>query len=191
MIVAIDTSSEIGSIALAQNRTVVWRSFFKGGRHFSSLFQCLERLNLSSTKIEKILIGTGPGSFSSIRVGIAAAQGLGIAKNAPLFSLPSVWSIGLQFAQVPSLGVFSDARRGELFCSLFSYGKLVKGPYLIAKNQLYETIHSLDLAVSTEELHEKIIRAYPRAEDFFLLPDSCPPFDDNPFPEPIYLRGPV
>ncbi|QSR88087.1 tRNA (adenosine(37)-N6)-threonylcarbamoyltransferase complex dimerization subunit type 1 TsaB [Methylacidiphilum caldifontis] len=191
MILSIETSSEIGSVALAENRTVVWRSSFKGKRHFSSLFSCLEELSLSTSNIEKILIGIGPGSFSSIRVAIAAAQGLGIAKKAPLFSIPSVWSIGLQFAQVPSLGVFSDARRGELFCSLFSYGKLAKGPYLIAKNQLLETLQTLDLAVSPEDIHEKIIRAYPRAEDFFLLPDLCPPFNDIPFPEPIYLRGPI
>ncbi|KIE58603.1 glycoprotease [Methylacidiphilum kamchatkense Kam1] len=191
MILSIDTSSEIGSVALAENHQVVWRSYFKGKRHFSSLFDCLEKLNLASLKIEKIFVGTGPGSFSSIRVGIAAAQGISIAKNASILSIPSIWSIGLQFSHIPSLGIFSDARRGELFCSLFSYGKLVQGPYLIEQQKLTEIIKTVDLAVSPEALHDNMTQVFPRAEDFFLLPENCPPFDNTPFPEPIYLRGPV
>jgi len=82
-ILAFDTSTEKFSISILKNNKVVLNLSKILNRTYSKflipmLKDSLEQSRLDIKKINSILISLGPGSFTGIRIGIAAAKGLGI-----------------------------------------------------------------------------------------------------------------
>ncbi|VVM07075.1 tRNA (adenosine(37)-N6)-threonylcarbamoyltransferase complex dimerization subunit type 1 TsaB [Methylacidimicrobium tartarophylax] len=191
MILALEMSSSLGSLAIGEGGRIVETREFRGIRHLAALVSTLRELPLASLCIQTVIVGIGPGSFSSIRVSVAAAQAIAFAKGAQLRSLCSGWSLALQHPDVAQLGVFAEARRGELYGTIFSLGRLVRPSFAFPKEELPKVVQNIDLAVAAEELGSGLLRAYPRAEDFLRLAEDRSVFSEDPFPEPIYLRGPV
>ena len=189
---AFDTSSSVGSIALGNDKVVVQAIEFKGPqRHSASLFPALSRLGIPRLKLRRIIVGLGPGSFSGIRVSLAAAQGIALVQNVPVVGICSAYSVALQLKEIEHLGIFADAKRREAFCTSFWHGELEKGPYLIPMTNLEEHTKLFTLAVSAEPLPPIARRVYPRARDFLSLPETHPGWVTEPPLEPIYLREPV
>jgi tRNA threonylcarbamoyladenosine biosynthesis protein TsaB len=189
---AIDTSSSIGSIALGNNQVVVQAIEFKGPqRHSASLFPALVRLGIPRLKLRRIIVGLGPGSFSGIRVALAAAQGIALVQNIPVVGICSAFSVAVQHNEVTRLGVFADAKRREAFCTVFNRGKLEKDTYLLPMAEIAEHASRFTLAVSSEPLNGIPVRSGPRAQDLLSLPDSLASWVTQQPLEPIYLREPV
>src|SRR5277367_3218593 len=92
---AIDTSSSIGSIALGNEKVVVQTIEFKATeqRHSVALFPALVRLGIPRLKLRRIIVGLGPGSFSGIRVSLAAAQGIALVQGVPVIGISSACSV--------------------------------------------------------------------------------------------------
>jgi tRNA threonylcarbamoyladenosine biosynthesis protein TsaB len=189
---AFDTSSSIGSIALGNAEVVVQSIEFKGPqRHSAALFPALSRLGIPRLKLRRILVGLGPGSFSGIRVSLAAAQGIALVQGIPVLGIASAYSVALQHKNVTRLGVFADAKRREAFCTAFQNGELEKATYLIPFAELEEHASKFTLAVSAEPLPGIPQRCYPRARDLLALPENLSGWVTQQPLEPIYLREPV
>jgi tRNA threonylcarbamoyl adenosine modification protein YeaZ len=189
---AIDTSSSIGSIALGNDKIVVQSIEFKGPqRHSASLFPALTRLGIPRLKLRRIIVGIGPGSFSGIRVSLAAAQGIALVQGIPVIGICSAYSVAQQHKDVTRLGVFADAKRREAFCTVYQHGELEKETYLIPMAEIEDHASKFTLAVSAEPLPGILTRTYPRACDLLTLPDSIDDFVAKGPLEPIYLREPV
>ena len=189
---AIDTSSSIGSIALGNDKVVVQSIDFRGPqRHSAVLFPALVRLGIPRLKLRRIIVGLGPGSFSGIRVSLAAAQGIALVQGVPVIGICSAYSVAAQHKEVTRLGVFADAKRREAFCTTFHHGTLEHSTYLIPMAEIEEYASKFTLAVSAEPLPGIATRTYPRAHDLLGLPDSLSDWVTEDKLEPIYLRGPV
>ena len=111
--VVLETSTPQGSVGL-WNGTWQEIAFFSERSHNCAVFAPLQQLldALKGARIERILVGTGPGSYSGTRVGIAVAQGLAIAHSAELIGLPSVLATPIAHAS-PRCRAIGDARRGD------------------------------------------------------------------------------
>lgn len=189
---AIDTSASVGSVALGNEKVVVQSIDLMGPqRHSATLFPALARLGLPRLKLRRIIVGLGPGSFSGIRVSLAAAQGIALAQSVPVIGVCSAWSVAAQYPQVTRLGVFADAKRREAFCTVFQNGEMEQSTYLLPMAELEDHISKFTLAVSAEPLPGIVTRAFPRARDFLALPEHFPGWVDGRPLEPIYLRDPV
>src|SRR5690349_8112170 len=111
---ALETSTARGSLALwdAHAQSLIAEETFQADRsHNAALFAPLGRLMEglpAGTRIEWILAGTGPGSYSGIRVGLAVANALSLALHAPVFGWASI--AGLPEAE-GEFWVTGDARR--------------------------------------------------------------------------------
>jgi tRNA threonylcarbamoyladenosine biosynthesis protein TsaB len=189
---AIDTSASVGSIALGNAQVVVQAIEFRGPqRHSAALFPALTRLGIPRLKLRRIIVGLGPGSFSGIRVALAAAQGLALAQNVPVVGICSAYSVAQQYKKITRLGVFADAKRREAFVTVFKNGEIERDTYLIPMAELADHASKFTLAVSAEPLEGIPERAHPRAQDFLALPDNLSAWVKSQPLEPIYLRGPV
>jgi tRNA threonylcarbamoyladenosine biosynthesis protein TsaB len=189
---AFDTSSSVGSIALGNDKVVVQSiEFHAPQRHSAALFPALSRLGIPRLKLRRIVVGLGPGSFSGIRVSLAAAQAIALAQNVPVVGICSAFSIAVQRPEVTRLGVFADAKRREAFCTIFSHGQLEKETYLIPFAELEEHAAKFTLAASAEPLAGIPERIYPRARDLLSLPADLAAWKTEQPLEPIYLREPV
>ena len=124
MILAIDTSTAACSAALfdSAGNCVAKRDELIGRGHSERLVPMLDEL-LGGRRADRILVGVGPGSFTGIRVGIAAAQGLAIAWNCELSGMSSLALLAAE-ADRDSVGAAVDGGHGELFVQQFDGASL-------------------------------------------------------------------
>ena len=119
---AIETSTAQGSVAVWHGGAAVYeRSFTSERSHNSQLFVPLgEALALCGAALQRIVVGLGPGSYTGVRNGIAAAQCLAWSRNVPLIGLPSVlaWD-------APEYVLCGDARRGLFYTAEVKDGRLL------------------------------------------------------------------
>jgi tRNA threonylcarbamoyladenosine biosynthesis protein TsaB len=122
-IVAIDTTSEFGSIALVQDGELVEEMLLHspdGFGHvlFPQLAQLMERHGWRFDQVTGFAAGAGPGSFTGVRVGLAAVKGLAETAGVQAAAVPNLEamaSLGTSELRAP----FFDARRGEIFGALY------------------------------------------------------------------------
>jgi tRNA threonylcarbamoyladenosine biosynthesis protein TsaB len=189
---AIDTSTEWGSVALARDQELLQYLQFRGPlRHSSTLFPALAKMRLHTHKIERIIVGLGPGSFASIRVSLATAHGIAIGHGAQVFGIYSTRSIGHQFANEKRLGIFADAKRGEVFCTVYEEGKLTSDTYLVPYEKLATELPKFTYAVSAAPILGVTRRAFPQATDFLRFLPGAPELIGGTALEPIHLRDPL
>jgi len=126
-VLGIETSSVRGSVALSDGEhTLVVASHERANAHDASIQplieQALAEAGWSARQLDRVAVGTGPGSFTGLRVGIALAQGISEGLEIPLVGVGSLEAMAravldsLNSTSVPVL----DARRGELFFAAYS-----------------------------------------------------------------------
>ena len=125
MILAIETSTGLCSTALIERETVIAAREERIGRgHAERLVPMIEDL-LDGAVPTAILVSTGPGSFTGIRVGIAAAQGLAIGWGIPLHGFSSLAAIAAAARSQrtrpdEAITAVLPAGHGELFLQAYS-----------------------------------------------------------------------
>jgi tRNA threonylcarbamoyladenosine biosynthesis protein TsaB len=129
IILALDTTTNRGSVALTQDGSVLLDEDFPADRAQSShLFPILERVRARTARIGMIAVGLGPGSYAGARIAIAAALGLSCATGAELVGLPSVAALETDADDYLAVG---DARRETFYFTRVSRGVCIEGPLLL------------------------------------------------------------
>ena len=127
-----ETSTPRASLAtIGSDGTVRQREFTSDRSHNASLFAPLEELlgELRPGIPGLVLVGSGPGSYSGTRVGIAAAQGVAIASGCPAVALPSVLGVPSADDGAACLAI-GDARRGSYWTAEIENLGMVREPEL-------------------------------------------------------------
>jgi tRNA threonylcarbamoyladenosine biosynthesis protein TsaB len=128
-IIAVETSSASGSVALAQGpRLLVEETFSTKTQHARELLPTLsglyEQCSWSAGEVEHCYLSIGPGSFTGLRVAVAFARHLALATGAKLCAVPTLDVIAanaLSLAPPPErLAVILDAKRGQVFGAAFT-----------------------------------------------------------------------
>ena len=130
---AIDTSTPRGSVAVVEGSGAVryQHSFSSERSHNSQLFAPLrEALDACGNGLRAIVVGTGPASYTGVRIGIAAAQGIAMSRGVSLIGLPSVLAPEVEGGDKDFV-VCGDARRGSFFVAEVSNDTLVHGVVLM------------------------------------------------------------
>jgi tRNA threonylcarbamoyladenosine biosynthesis protein TsaB len=137
-----------------------------------------------------ILVGVGPGSFSGIRSAIATAKGMARGWQADIRPVLSTHAIGRTHAEVSFLGIFTDARRGQLFMTVYEKGEMTRPPSLIPATELEAALSKCSLAVTTDGLPGVPEAANPQARDLVAWALANEVEDSLPL-EPVYLHPPM
>lgn len=95
MLLALDTSTEWASVALFDGRDVLAEETWRPGRrHGDELFPAIERILLSTrvllSSVDRVAVAVGPGSFTGLRVAIAAGQGIARGNGASLIGISTL-----------------------------------------------------------------------------------------------------
>jgi tRNA threonylcarbamoyl adenosine modification protein YeaZ len=140
----IESSTPRASLALLLGSMVVWEESFTGDRsHNALLFAPLERALAclkDGEKLVEVVIGTGPGSYSGTRVGIAAGQGVAMVHGCPAVGLCSL--LAVPAAESGRSLAIGDARRGSAWSAVIEDGLLVREPELCAPAELEDAIRT-------------------------------------------------
>lgn len=137
LILAVDTTSRAGSLAVVRDGELVHEmsgdpSLTHGQRLPLDFVRVCEAAKVGLRDIDLFAVAAGPGSFTGLRVGIAAIQGLAVAfdrRVVPVSTLEAVAATApLREGRVAA---WVDAQRGEVFAQLFERRELVEaGPAL-------------------------------------------------------------
>lgn len=138
----IETCTAHASIALVgPDGGIEQRSFRSDRSHNSLLFEPLRELLDRSSRpvIRLVLVGSGPGSYSGTRVGIAAAQGVAIALECPAVAVPSLLAVPMVENDARCLAV-GDARRGAYWTAEIENLRMTSNPALCDAQILHQKI---------------------------------------------------
>ena len=125
VILALDTATPVGSVALcAAAGIVVSRYFDVGLQHSQRLFgeveAALEAADMDVGEVRAVAVAIGPGSFTGLRIGLSAAKGLCLAAGKDIVTVSTLETLAarLPFAHVPVCTVL-DARKREVYAALY------------------------------------------------------------------------
>lgn len=137
LLLAIDTTSEFGSLALAEGAHVIEEVALHspdGFAHvmFPEIEGLLARHHLKITDVQGFAAAAGPGSFTGVRVGLTAAKGLAEATGrrvVAVSNLQAIASFGRRSLRAPVL----DARRGDVFAAVYDQHLRLVTPEVVMK----------------------------------------------------------
>jgi len=122
LILALETSTELGSCALWRDGSVLERFCPPGRSHSETLLPLVrELLAEAGTKVaalDGIAFGAGPGAFTGLRVACGAAQGLAAASERLLLPVCSLEAMAVQAGDGPVIALL-DARMGETYAARY------------------------------------------------------------------------
>lgn len=191
MILAIDTSSAACTAALfdGSGKCLARRDELIGRGHSEHLVPLIGQL-LNGRTPSQIVVGVGPGSFTGIRIAIAAAHGLAIGWRCPIDGMSSLALLAA--GQTEPVGVAIRGGHGELFVQQFDRletpGPMVNLPAAEAAAKI-----SADRVVGSGAVDLVAARGWGEALD--LLPSAAhalrlPEALRTVAPKPLYARAP-
>ena len=128
-ILAVDTTATSASVAVCENKNVLATYTQKNGlTHSETLLPMIEatlkNLKLTPDDIDMFAVSEGPGSFTGVRIGVAALKGLAFGKNKICVGTSTLDALARNACGLPGkfLAVpVMDARRSQLYNAVFEY----------------------------------------------------------------------
>ena len=187
LILAFDTATERATSAIVHDGEVLGERVSRASTLLEDVDALLRQAGAHARDIEALAVGTGPGSFTSTRIGLAAARGIALALGMPAAGVSTLDALA---AGAPGAVPVIDARRREVF---------VPGPRALPPGELElasGTVCVGDGAVRYRDVLEAAGADVPPDDDERHLPRArfhaalAGDFGPAELVEPIYVRVP-
>jgi len=137
LILAIDTTHEFGSLALARGKEPIQEILLHAPGGFAHvvyrhLAQLLHRHGVTPGMVDCFAAASGPGSFTGVRVGLACVKGLAEAAGKPAVAVSNLQALAA-FGSAPLRAVVMDARRGEIYGAVYDDAGRLAAPEVVTK----------------------------------------------------------
>lgn len=125
IILALDTSAKAASVCLAQEDKIIGEFFINTAlTHSQTLMPMTEQLCKNSgvepSKIDAVAVNAGPGSFTGVRIGVAAAKGIAFERDLPCVSVSTLESMAYNFLGSDCVVcALMDARCSQVYNAFF------------------------------------------------------------------------
>ena len=125
LILAFETTAKAGSVALLEDGKLLGESYQNTGlTHSQTLMVMAEDLlkacNLTAKDVEAVAVAAGPGSFTGVRIGVAAAKGFAWGASLPCYGVSTLEAMAAQLgAWQGYVCPVMDARRSQVYNALF------------------------------------------------------------------------
>lgn len=184
---AFDTATSAATTALVRDGDVLGEAVSRAVRVLEDADELLHAAGVERAELTCVVVGTGPGSFTGMRLGLAAARGLALALDVPVAGVSTLDAL---VAGAPGAVPVVDAGRREVFT-------LVDGePVVCAPQQVRGGVCVGDGAVRYRDVLEERGAEVPPDDDERHLPRArfhaqlAHDFGSADEVEPLYLRVP-
>jgi tRNA threonylcarbamoyladenosine biosynthesis protein TsaB len=109
---AFDTATSVATAALVRDGTVLGERVSRAVSVLEDVDELLREAGADQADLNRLVVGTGPGSFTGLRLGLAAARGLAFALDLPVAGVPTLRALA---AASPGALPVIDAGRREVF----------------------------------------------------------------------------
>ena len=124
LVLAFDTATDLATSALLEDGRVLGERVGVARRLLEDVHELLDDAGRAAEDLDSLVVGTGPGSFTSTRIGLAVARGLALALDLPGAGVSTLAALA---SAEPRVFPIIDARRQEVF---------VEGPRVVAPDDL-------------------------------------------------------
>ena len=156
-ILAIDSSAKAASVALVENESLLGEFFVNVGlTHSQTLMPMVEALltnvNTKVAAVDVFAVAAGPGSFTGLRIGIAALKGMALVNDTPCLAVSTLQAMAYNFiGEEVLVCAVMDARCNQVYNALFEVSetkvtRLVQDR-TISIDELYEELKKLNRKV--------------------------------------------
>jgi tRNA threonylcarbamoyladenosine biosynthesis protein TsaB len=137
LILAVDTTYEFGSIALARGAETLEEAPLHapsgyGKVLYPSIAALLERNGVAIRDIDRFAAASGPGSFTGVRVGVTCVKGLAEALGKGALAVSNLEAVA-RFGRAPLRAAMADARRGEIYAAVYDAAGQIVVPEMVVK----------------------------------------------------------
>ena len=146
MILGIDTSCEMASCAIvSDNKVLTEKHVVNKKKHSETLMPMIKEMfedsGLKSGDISLLAVSNGPGSFTGLRIGMAAAKAMAYALNKRMICIPTPDVLANMYEESPDIVVpLIDARNDQVYTALYKWQDICYEPVTE-----YMAIHISDL----------------------------------------------
>ncbi|MBM3550144.1 MAG: tRNA (adenosine(37)-N6)-threonylcarbamoyltransferase complex dimerization subunit type 1 TsaB [Alphaproteobacteria bacterium] len=140
-VLAIDAALAACSAAVLVDGEIVAERFEAMARGHAERLLPMVRETMSAAglgfeSVGLIAVTIGPGHFTGLRVGLAAAQGLSLASNRPLAGVTTLEAVAAAASADGPLTVALESKRADLYLQLFANGEALSEPLAMLPDQL-------------------------------------------------------
>lgn len=135
-LLALDTATECGSVAVGEPGRISAELVFGERRHATVLMSAVKSVmtvsGISFADLSGMVVAEGPGSFTGLRIGFATAKGILLEHDGlTLTTVPSLLATAWPFRFVGNrqIAAMYDALRGDVFAAIYSFA----GPGVVTK----------------------------------------------------------
>lgn len=157
-ILAVDTSATAASVAVAEENKLIGEfSINTALTHSQTLMPMVDELlnntGLSVNDIDAVAVNAGPGSFTGVRIGVAAVKGIAFPKNLPCVSVSTLESMAYNMLGNDCVVCsVMDARCSQVYNALFR----VKG-CTVTRMTDDRALSLTDLKLELQNIREKVV----------------------------------
>ena len=189
---AFDTATNVATSALLEDGSVLGERTGIAGRLLEDVDALLNGADAGPKELERIVVGTGPGSFTSLRMGLAVSRTLALALDATVAGVSTLAALA---AGAPAALPVIDARRREVF-TLIDGEPVATAPDRLGNSLFQDRICVGDGAVRYREVLEAAGAEVPPDDSELHVPRAAvharlaQSFGPAELVEPIYVRAP-
>lgn len=158
--------------------------------------EVLAKAEVSFRDVDAVAVTTGPGSFTGVRVGLAAADGIALAAGLPMIGVSVLdvlaWKVYRKHPDIGKLCLVLETKREDYYAQCFENGNPVTEALALPSEQIKELRGYGFAGNAVERLAEELGTLetvdipMPAAADIALF--ACDKTADKEFPAPLYLR---
>lgn len=135
MILGIDTSTSRTDVAILDGERVAAHVHADGATSHGEVLgglvaQAFRESEIRPEALTAVAVGTGPGPFTGLRVGLAFARTMALARSIPVFGICSLDVIAAAADIDDEFLVLTDARRKEVYWARYTGGDRADGPHV-------------------------------------------------------------
>ena len=153
-ILAVDSSAKTASVAVVDEKTLISECFVNAGlTHSRTLMpmvdNALTQADMKISDIDAFCVNAGPGSFTGIRIGVAAVKGLALFEDKPCAGVSTLEAAAYNFIDENCIVCVSmDARCNQVYTALFRCedSKVIRlcEDKAVSVDDLYEELSKFD-----------------------------------------------
>jgi tRNA threonylcarbamoyladenosine biosynthesis protein TsaB len=187
LILAFDTATDVATSALVADGEILGERTTRPQLLLADVDALFEAARLAPTDLTALVVGTGPGSFTGTRIGLAIARGLALALDLPVAGVSTLAALA---AGAENAFPVIDARRGEVF---------VPGPLVVRPDAIVPPADGLCVGSGANRYRDLLVARgaeVPAADSDLHLPRAAfhaalaTDFGPADAVEPVYVRDP-